>query len=72
MGQILQSKGAELREMIIAEVGCAGFITDFVQAGGSIGMWESNAALAESGFEWLEVDPPSAGPTGINGSALRA
>ncbi|MFI5045742.1 MAG: aldehyde dehydrogenase family protein [Acidimicrobiia bacterium] len=70
IGQILQSKAAELREMIIAEVGCAGFITDYVQAGGSIGMWESNAKLAESGFEWMEVDPPAAGPTGIRGSAL--
>ena len=56
--------------MVVAETGCAGFVVDFVQAGGSIGMWESNAAMAESGFQWMEVDPPAAGPTGIRGSAL--
>jgi aldehyde dehydrogenase (NAD+) len=70
MGQILMSRAADLRELIVAETGAAGFIVDFVQAAGSIGMYESNAKLAESGFEWMEVDAPTAGPTGMSGSAI--
>src|SRR4029077_2377378 len=30
MGQILQSKAADLKEMVVAETGCAGFVVDFV------------------------------------------
>jgi acyl-CoA reductase-like NAD-dependent aldehyde dehydrogenase len=70
MGEVLTARGAELREVVVAETGSVGFITDFVQAGGSIGMFESNAALAEHGIEWVEADPPTAGPTGMGGSAL--
>ncbi|HEX5585743.1 MAG TPA: aldehyde dehydrogenase family protein [Acidimicrobiia bacterium] len=69
MGDILMSRAAELRELIVAETGSAGFITDFVQAAGSIGMFESNARLAESGFDWIQVDPPTGGPMGMGGSA---
>jgi len=70
MGQVLQSRAAELRELIVAETGSAGFITDFAQAGGSIGLFESNATLAESTFNWIEVDPPTAGPRGMGGNAI--
>src|SRR5271163_4516292 len=51
MGEILQSKGPELHDLMVAETGSVGFITDAIQGAGSIGMFESNAALAESGFE---------------------
>jgi aldehyde dehydrogenase (NAD+) len=70
MGEILRSRAAELREIIVAEVGCAGMITDYVQAAGSIPLFDTNAALAESGYEWMEVNPPTGGPTGMGGSAL--
>jgi aldehyde dehydrogenase (NAD+) len=70
MGDILMSRAAELRELIVAETGSVGFLTDFVQAAGSIGMFESNARLAESGFDWIQVEPPTAGPMGMGGSAV--
>ena len=37
----------DLRELIIAETGSTGFLTDMVQARGSIGMFRSNAAIAD-------------------------
>src|SRR5271168_179280 len=45
MAEHLEANGAELRELIVAETGSVGFLTDFVQAGGSIGMLRSNANL---------------------------
>src|SRR6202011_3510653 len=70
MGEILMANGAELRELMLAQPGPAGFILDFVQAGGSIGMWKSNADIAEHTFKWVEAEPPTAGRTGVGGSAL--
>ena len=70
MAEILESRAAELRELIVAETGSAGFITDFVQAAGSIGMFRSNAAIAEHTFPWVEAEPPTGGPTGVGGSAI--
>jgi aldehyde dehydrogenase (NAD+) len=70
MGQILTSRAAELRELIVAETGSVGFITDFVQAGGSIGMFDSNAAIAEHSFDWVEADPPTGGMMGMSGGAI--
>jgi acyl-CoA reductase-like NAD-dependent aldehyde dehydrogenase len=70
MGAALTSKAAELRELIVAETGSVGFITDFIQGAGSIGMFDSNATIAEHSFEWVESDPPTAGPTGMGGSAI--
>jgi acyl-CoA reductase-like NAD-dependent aldehyde dehydrogenase len=70
ISEILTSRSAELRELIVAETGSVGFMTDFVQAGGSIPMFDSNAALAEHSFDWVEVDPPTAGPMGMMGSAV--
>ena len=70
MGEILSSKGQELHDLMVAETGSVGFITDAIQGAGSIGMFESNARLAESSFEWVEVGPPVAGPTGMSGSAI--
>ena len=70
MGEILLSRSAELRELIVAETGSTGFITDFVQATGSIGMFDSNAAIAEHGFTWVEADAPTGGLTGMAGSAI--
>src|SRR5437016_13842339 len=41
-----------------------------IQGTGSIPMFESNANIAEHSFEWVENDPPTAGPTGMMGSAI--
>ncbi len=64
MGEILTAKGAELRDLMLAQTGSAGFILDFVQAGGSIGMWKSNADIAEHSFNWVEAKHPPRGPRG--------
>ncbi len=68
MAEILESRAAELRELIVAETGSTGFITDFVQAGGSIGMFRSNASQVEHVVQWVEAGAPTAGPTGLSGS----
>ena len=70
MGEILTAKGAELRELMLAQTGTAGFMLDLVQAGGSIGMWKSNADIAEHTFKWVEADAPTSGRAGVGGSAL--
>jgi len=70
LAEVLESKAADLRELIVAETGSAGFITDYIQAGGSIGMFRSNASIASTSFNWVENAPPSGGPTGMGGSAI--
>ena len=70
MAEYLESHAAELRELIVAETGSIGFLTDYVQAGGSIGMFRSNATQIEHVFEWVEAGAPTAGPNGMSGSAL--
>jgi acyl-CoA reductase-like NAD-dependent aldehyde dehydrogenase len=69
MADILDAKGAELRELIVSETGSTGFITDFIQAGGSVGMFRSNAAEIQA-MDWLEMGAPTGGPTTVGGSAL--
>src|SRR5580658_7700797 len=70
MAEYLESHAAELRDLIVAETGSVGFLTDYVQAGGSIGMFRSNAIRIEHMFEWIEAGAPTAGPNGMSGSAL--
>ena len=53
MAEILESRAADLRELIVAETGSVGFLTDFVQAAGSIGMFRSNAQLVSTSFNWV-------------------
>jgi acyl-CoA reductase-like NAD-dependent aldehyde dehydrogenase len=70
LADILDSRSAELRELIIAETGSTGFLTDFVQGAGSIGMYRSNAALVEHVFEWAESAAPSAGGSIVGGNSI--
>ncbi|HEY8543461.1 MAG TPA: aldehyde dehydrogenase family protein, partial [Acidimicrobiales bacterium] len=70
MAEILEARAGDLRELIVAETGSTGFITDFVQAGGSIGMFRSNAAIVEHSFGWVENGPPAGHPGGMAGSAI--
>jgi aldehyde dehydrogenase (NAD+) len=70
MAEILEARAGDLRELIIAETGSTGFLTDAVQAAGSIGMFRSNAALVEHAFPWVENAMPTGGPTGLGGSAI--
>ncbi len=70
MAEYLESHAAELRELIVAETGSVGYLTDYVQAGGSIGMFRANATQIEHVFEWVEAGAPTAGPNGMTGSAL--
>jgi acyl-CoA reductase-like NAD-dependent aldehyde dehydrogenase len=69
MAEFLEAGAAELRELIVAETGSTGFLTDYVQAAGSIGMFRSNAAQAEHVVEWVEAGAPTAGPGAMTGSA---
>src|SRR6202161_4993249 len=70
MAEILESRAGDLRELIIAETGTAGFLTDAVQGAGSIGMLRSNASLVEHSFPWVENGAPTGGPTGLAGNAI--
>ena len=70
MAEILESRAGDLRELIIAETGSTGFLTDAVQGAGSIGMLRSNASLVEHSFPWVENGAPTGGPTGLGGSAI--
>ncbi len=70
MAEILESRASDLRELIVAETGSAGMLTDYVQAFGSIGMFRSNAAIAEHSFDWVENGAPTGTPSGVAGSAI--
>src|ERR1700721_3419208 len=70
MAEILESRAGDLRELIVAETGSTGFLTDAVQGAGSIGMLRSNASLVEHSFPWGENGAPTAGPTGLGGNAI--
>src|ERR1700684_3100530 len=47
MGEILLAKGAELHDLIVAETGSVGFLTDAIQGAGAVGIFASNANIAE-------------------------
>jgi aldehyde dehydrogenase (NAD+) len=70
MAEILESRGTDLRELIVAETGSVGFITDFIQAAGSIGMFRSNAQLVSTSFPWVEPGLPAGGPRAVGGTAI--
>src|SRR5947209_1438337 len=70
MAEILETRAGDLRELIVAETGSTGFLTDAIQGAGSIGMFRSNAALVEHTFEWVENALPTANPTGMAGNAI--
>jgi acyl-CoA reductase-like NAD-dependent aldehyde dehydrogenase len=70
MAEYLEARSSELRELIIAETGSVGPMTDMVQATGSIAMLRSNANLILHGVEWLEMGAPTGGPVSIGGSAV--
>ncbi|MDD9370099.1 MAG: aldehyde dehydrogenase family protein [Acidimicrobiales bacterium] len=70
LAEVLEARAGDLRELIVAETGSTGFLTDFVQAAGSIGMFRSNAAIVEHTFPWVESGPPSGQSGGMAGSAI--
>jgi len=70
MAEVLEARAGELRELIIAETGSTGMITDAIQGAGSIGMYRSNAAIAEHSFPWVEADAPTGGPNIVGGNAI--
>ncbi|HKY16127.1 MAG TPA: aldehyde dehydrogenase family protein [Microthrixaceae bacterium] len=70
MAEILESRAVELRELIVAQTGSVGFLTDFVQAAGSIGMFRSNAEIVANSFRWVENAPPTGGPMAMSGAAI--
>ncbi len=70
VAEVLELRAGELRELIVAETGSVGFLTDYVQAAGSIGMFRSNAQLVSTSFRWVENGPPTGGQTAMAGSAI--
>ena len=70
MAEILDARHAHLRELIVAETGCAGMMVDAVQCGGAIGIGHFNAEQAQGLVHWIESSPPTGGPGGVAGSAV--
>jgi len=70
MAESLERRSAELRELVVAETGAVGFILDAYQAGGVIPLFRSNAEHILHAVDWVEANPPTAGPTSIAASAL--
>jgi aldehyde dehydrogenase (NAD+) len=70
MAEYLEANSTELRDLIVAETGSVGPITDMIQASGSIAMLRSNASLILHGVEWLEMGAPTGGAVSIGGSAV--
>ena len=70
MAEALEARATELRELIVAETGSVGFLTDYIQAAGSIGMFRSNAAQIEHVIDWIESGAPTGGAGAMAGSAL--
>ena len=70
MGEILTGKAAELRDLVVAQTGSVGFITDAVQGAGPIAMFASNAALAEHTFRWVDTDAAHRRAHGMAGTAV--
>jgi aldehyde dehydrogenase (NAD+) len=71
MAEILESRGDELRELIVAQTGSPVNVADFVQGIGSVGMLRSNAAQIQHELQWVEsVGNPTGGPAGVTGQAL--
>ena len=69
MADRLRSRADELRALVTAQTGSFGAIAEFVQGPGSIDLFDSNADVAMH-FNWVEDAVPTAGPTGMGGSAL--
>src|SRR5690606_17481373 len=53
MADALQARHDHLRELIVAETGSTGFITDAIQCGGSIGIGHYNAEQVQNLVEWV-------------------
>jgi aldehyde dehydrogenase (NAD+) len=70
MAESLERRAGELRELIVAETGSVGFLTDIVQAGGSTPMWRSNAQQVVHELQWVESSLPTGGPAGMGGDAI--
>jgi aldehyde dehydrogenase (NAD+) len=70
MAECLERRAAELRELLVAQTGSAGFIVDAYQAGGATGMFRSNAEQIVHAVDWVEAGPPTGGPRGIASSAV--
>jgi aldehyde dehydrogenase (NAD+) len=70
MAEVLESRATELRDLIVAQTGSTGFLTDAIQAAGSVGMFRSNAAQVEHVVQWVEASAPTGGPQGMSGSAV--
>jgi aldehyde dehydrogenase (NAD+) len=71
MAEILEARVDDLHELIVAETGSTGFVTEMLQGAGPIGMLRSNAAQIMHELQWVEsVGHPTGGAGVIGGQAL--
>jgi aldehyde dehydrogenase (NAD+) len=71
MAEIMESRTNELRELMMAETGCAGPMLDGIQAHGSIAMFRSNAEQIQNSLQWVEpIGYPKGSSAGVAGHAL--
>jgi aldehyde dehydrogenase (NAD+) len=70
LAEILSSREAELRELVVAEAGACGPMVDMVQVGGAIGIGHYNADRVQDLVQWVESSHPTGGPNGMAGSAV--
>jgi len=71
MAEYLETNAAELHDLIVAETGSVGFMTDMVQGLGAVGMFRANASLAQNQVQWIEAGLPSAAATMAGSATIR-
>jgi aldehyde dehydrogenase (NAD+) len=67
---VLESRKADLNELLIAETGCLPWLADVVQVGGAIESVRYNAEAAVHEVRWTESAPPRGGPTVLTGEVI--
>ncbi len=66
--EILDERKAELRELVVAEIGSTGFITDLIQVGGAIEAAHYYGEFVEHDVTWVETPGgPVVSSTGLGG-----
>ena len=70
LAEALDARMPAMREMIVAETGSTGMMTDMVQGAGAVGLVHWNAEHVDTAVQWVESSPPVGGPLGVSGSAI--
>ena len=69
--EIMESRHADLRELIVSEIGSTSFLTDFLQVGGAIEASHYYSDFVEHDVTWVETPSgPTVSPTGLGGTVV--